>query len=122
LQDGLQLPSVRDLSKQLGVSLVTAVKAYQQLEQEGFITFVQGKGTFINVKRTSEEERKDEIFSYDWQLSVQDYLPRSQFGRFHLVPEKINLSSSMIDPGLLPNRYLEREIHQMLSDNPRILS
>ncbi|MBT2699146.1 PLP-dependent aminotransferase family protein [Bacillus sp. ISL-40] len=122
LHEGLQLPSVRILSKQIGVSLVTAVKAYQQLEQDGFITSVQGKGTFVKVKRKAEEERKDENFSYDWQLSVQDYLPRSQFGRFHLVPEKINLSSSMVDPGLLPNRYLEREIHQMLSENPRILS
>ncbi|MEY2193163.1 PLP-dependent aminotransferase family protein [Neobacillus sp. BF23-41] len=122
LQEGLQLPSVRILSKQLGVSLVTAVKAYQQLEQDGFITSVQGKGTFVKVKRIAVEERKEEIFSFDWQLSVQDYLPRSQFGRFHLVPEKINLSSSMVDPGLLPNRYLEREIHQMLSENPRILS
>lgn len=28
----------------------------------------------------------------------------------------------MIDPGLLPNRYLEQEIHKMLSENPRILS
>ncbi len=122
LQEGLQLPSVRDLSKQLGVSLVTAVKAYQQLEQEGFITSIQGKGTFVKMNRKATEESKDEMFSYDWQLSVQDYLPRSQFGRFHLVPEKINLSSSMIDPGLLPNRFLEREIHQILSDNPRLLS
>jgi DNA-binding transcriptional MocR family regulator len=122
LQEELQLPSVRDLSKQLGVSLVTVVKAYQQLEQEGFITSVQGKGTFIKAKRKEEVDRTDEILSFDWQLSVQDYLPRSQFARFHLVPEKIHLSSSMIDPGLLPNRYLVQEIHQMLSENPRILS
>jgi len=121
LQEEMQLPSVRDLSKQLGVSLVTVVKAYQQLEQEGFITSVQGKGTFIKAKK-SDEVYKEEIHSYDWQLSVQDYLPRSQFARFHMVPEKIHLSSSMIDPGLLPNRFLEQEIHKMLADNPRILS
>ncbi len=28
----------------------------------------------------------------------------------------------MIDPGLLPNRYLEQEIHKMLAENPRVLS
>ena len=28
----------------------------------------------------------------------------------------------MIDPGLLPNRYLEQEIHRMLSENPKVLS
>lgn len=122
LQEEVQLPSVRELSKQLGVSLVTAVKAYQQLEQEGFITSIQGKGTFVKEKIKAEEERKEETLSFDWQISVQDYLPRSQFARFHMVPEKIHLSSSMIDPGLLPNRFLEQEIHKMLSDNPRILS
>jgi DNA-binding transcriptional MocR family regulator len=122
LEEELQLPSVRELSKQLGVSLVTVVKAYQKLEQEGFITSVQGKGTFIRKTKMEKTERKEGTSSYDWQLSVQDYLPRSQFARFHQVPEKIHLSSSMIDPGLLPNRYLEQEIHRMLSENPKVLS
>ncbi|MDT8862862.1 PLP-dependent aminotransferase family protein [Alkalihalobacillus sp. MEB130] len=122
LEDDLQLPSVRELSKQLGVSLVTVVKAYQKLEHEGFITSVQGKGTFIRKTKIEEAEKKEGTLSYDWQLSVQDYLPRSQFARYHQVPEKIHLSSNMIDPGLLPNRYLEQEIHKMLSNNPRVLS
>jgi DNA-binding transcriptional MocR family regulator len=123
LLDGeLPLPSVRELSKQLGVSLVTVVKAYQKLEQEGFITSVQGKGTFIRKTKIEETVRKEGTTSYDWQLSVQDYLPRSQFARFHQVPEKIHLSSSMIDPGLLPNRYLEQEIHKMLAENPKVIS
>ncbi|NYE07196.1 DNA-binding transcriptional MocR family regulator [Bacillus niacini] len=122
LEEELQLPSVRELSKQLGVSLVTVVKAYQKLEKEGFITSVQGKGTFVRKTKKEETERKKGTSSYDWQLSVQDYLPRSQFARFHQVPEKIHLSSSMLDPGLLPNRYLEQEIHRMLSENPKVLS
>ncbi|MFY0762207.1 PLP-dependent aminotransferase family protein [Metabacillus dongyingensis] len=122
LEEELQLPSVRELSKQLGVSLVTVVKAYQKLEHGGFITSVQGKGTFIRKTKMEETEKKEGTISYDWQLTVQDYLPRSQFARFHQVPEKIHLSSSMIDPGLLPNRYLEQEIHRMLSENPKVLS
>lgn len=122
LDEESQLPSVRELSKQLGVSLVTVVKAYQKLEQEGFIKSVQGKGTFIRKTKIEETVRKESTNSYDWQLSVQDYLPRSQFARFHQVPERIHLSSNMIDPGLLPNRYLEQEIHKMLSEDPKILS
>ncbi|WP_449536351.1 MocR-like pyridoxine biosynthesis transcription factor PdxR [Ferdinandcohnia sp. Marseille-Q9671] len=122
LEEDFQLPSVRELSKQLGVSLLTVVKAYQKLEHEGYITSVQGKGTFIRKTKNEEPERKEGTGSYDWQLSVQDYLPRSQFARFHQVPEKIHLSSSMLDPGLLPNRYLEQEIHKMLSENQKILS
>lgn len=122
LQDGIQLPSVRDLSKQLGVSLVTVVRAYKKLEEDGFITSAQGKGTFVNAERKEARDTGQEMNSFDWQLSVQDYLPRSQFARFHLTPQKIQLSSSMIDPGLLPNRYLEREINQVLANDPRILS
>ncbi|MFL9651848.1 MocR-like pyridoxine biosynthesis transcription factor PdxR [Exiguobacterium chiriqhucha] len=122
LEENVKLPSVRELSKQLEVSLITVVKAYQRLEQEGFVTSVQGKGTF--VRRTALEGRIEtkESNPFDWQLSVQDYLQRSQFARFHQVPEKIHLSSSMIDPGLLPNRYLEQELRRMLIENPKVLS
>jgi DNA-binding transcriptional MocR family regulator len=122
LQKGEQLPSVRELSKQLGVSLGTAVKAYNKLEEENFIHSVQGKGTFVNTEREERVDSQEKMTFFNWQLSVQDYLPRSQFGQFHYVPEKIHLSSSMIDPGLLPNRYLEREISRVISQNPRILS
>ncbi|WP_046213801.1 MocR-like pyridoxine biosynthesis transcription factor PdxR [Paenibacillus wulumuqiensis] len=122
LKEGLKLPSVRILSKQLEVSLVTVFKAYKQLEQDGFITSIQGKGTFIKAKIIEERGEKEIIPSYDWQLSLQDYLPRSQFARYHIAPQKVHLSSSMIDPKLFPNRYFEREVHQVLTENPELLS
>ncbi|MCL6427466.1 PLP-dependent aminotransferase family protein [Bacillus subtilis] len=121
LEEGSKLPSVRNLSKQLEVSLVTAVKAYKQLEQDGFATSIQGKGTFVKAK-ISEKKKVEAIPSYDWQLSLQDYLPRSQFARYHIAPQKVHLSSSMIDPKLLPNRYFEHEVQQVLSENPELLS
>ncbi|ULT57404.1 PLP-dependent aminotransferase family protein [Neobacillus drentensis] len=122
LEEGLTLPSVRNLSKQLEVSLVTVVKAYKQLEQDGFITSTQGKGTFVNAKIKEEMGEKEAIPSYDWQLSLQDYLPRSQFARYHIGTQKVHLSSSMIDPKLLPNRYFEHEVQRVLSENPELLS
>lgn len=121
LEEGSKLPSVRSLSKQLEVSLVTAVKAYKQLEQDGFATSIQGKGTFVKAK-ISEKKKVETTPSYDWQLSLQDYLPRSQFARYHIAPQKVHLSSSMIDPKLLPNRYFEHEVQQVLSENPELLS
>ncbi|MCR6522128.1 MocR-like pyridoxine biosynthesis transcription factor PdxR [Lysinibacillus capsici] len=121
LEEGTQLPSVRDLSKHIGVSLVTTVKAYQKLEEDGFVSSIQGKGTFINTE-CKGIVRDSPTGNLDWQLSVQDYLPRSQVAQFHHVPERINLSSSIIDPGLLPNRYLESEANRIFSENPRIMS
>ncbi|MET4559783.1 DNA-binding transcriptional MocR family regulator [Lysinibacillus parviboronicapiens] len=122
LPQGSQLPSVRELSKELEVSFVTVVKAYKELEKENLVTSIQGKGTFVNIEESDIRKTEKDEPAFDWQLSLQDYVPRAQFSRFHHVPGEIQLSSSMIDPGLLPNRYLEQEIHKMLSENPRILS
>lgn len=47
LTAGTLLPSIRSLSKELEVSVITTRRAYQNLEYEGFIRTVQGKGTFV---------------------------------------------------------------------------
>lgn len=41
------LPSIRSLSKDLEVSIITTRRAYQNLESQGFIRTVQGRGTFV---------------------------------------------------------------------------
>ncbi|WP_342495879.1 PLP-dependent aminotransferase family protein [Bacillus sp. FSL K6-0994] len=122
LQQGEKLPTVRDLAKQLNVSLVTAAKAYTRLKDDGYLTTVQGKGTFVDEQQEQAETPVPSSTSFDWQLSIPDYLPRSQFAQYHYVEEAINLSSSMIDPGLLPNRYLEKEMQHVLARHPQIMS
>ncbi|HIY58012.1 MAG TPA: GntR family transcriptional regulator [Candidatus Tetragenococcus pullicola] len=47
LQAETKLPSVRVLAKDLRISALTVKKAYDQLEAEGFIETVHGKGSFI---------------------------------------------------------------------------
>lgn len=58
LQAGAPLPSIRVLSKDLEVSAITTRRAYQNLEQAGFIETVQGRGTFV---KTIDEHIKDDI-------------------------------------------------------------
>ncbi|MDC7290675.1 GntR family transcriptional regulator [Blautia schinkii] len=56
------LPSVRTLSKELKISALTVKKAYDSLEEEGFINTVHGKGSFIadsNQGLLMEERRKE---------------------------------------------------------------
>ncbi|WP_062048917.1 GntR family transcriptional regulator [Bacillus sp. JCM 19034] len=43
------LPSIRALSSELSCSVITTRRAYQNLENDGFIKTVQGKGTFVKV-------------------------------------------------------------------------
>ncbi len=48
LADGAQLPSVRDLSAQLGLNPLTVSKVYQLLEREGFVETRRGIGTYVS--------------------------------------------------------------------------
>ena len=60
---GAPLPSVRALAKELKISALTVKKAYDGLEQEGFITTVHGKGSFVAGvgKNLLDEESKREL-------------------------------------------------------------
>ena len=62
LQQEEALPSVRTLSRELRISALTVKKAYDALEQEGFIVTVHGKGSFvaaINNNVALEEQRRE---------------------------------------------------------------
>ncbi|MDF2845667.1 MAG: putative transcriptional regulator [Herbinix sp.] len=47
LKEDEMLPSLRQLAKDLKISVLTTTRAYTELEQEGFITSRQGKGFFV---------------------------------------------------------------------------
>lgn len=47
LTEGDALPSIRQLAKDLRISVITTARAYAELEQEGFIATMQGKGSFV---------------------------------------------------------------------------
>ncbi|EHJ06978.1 PSM export ABC transporter transcriptional regulator PmtR [Staphylococcus simiae] len=47
VQPGEHLASMRELAKDLKVSLITTKRAYEDLEKDGFVTTIRGKGTFV---------------------------------------------------------------------------
>ena len=62
LTAGEALPSVRALSRELKISALTVKKAYDNLEEEGLVVTVHGKGSFIaaaNQELLMEERRKE---------------------------------------------------------------
>ena len=61
LQPGQKLPSIRALANGLRISAITTKRAYTDLEAQGFIETVQGKGSFVtggNVELLREERRR----------------------------------------------------------------
>ena len=49
-KQGEFLPSIRGLAKDLKISVITTMKAYEQLAQEGLVTAAQGKGFYVNAQ------------------------------------------------------------------------
>ena len=58
LAEGDALPSIRGLAKDLRISVITTKRAYDELEREGFVNTVAGKGCF--VARTNRELIQEE--------------------------------------------------------------
>ena len=52
LQEGDALPSMRLLAKELRISVITTKRAYEELEREGFLYSLTGKGSFVAGKNT----------------------------------------------------------------------
>ena len=44
------LPSIRNMAKELGISVITTKRAYEELENEGLVESVGGKGTYVSAK------------------------------------------------------------------------
>lgn len=72
LKEEEMLPSVRTLAKELKVSALTVKKAYDALEEEGFIVTVHGKGSFVMLAGQGLllEEKKKEVEA-DLELAIR---------------------------------------------------
>ena len=49
-KQGEYLPSIRGLAKDLRISVITTMKAYEELASQGLVTAVQGKGYYVNAQ------------------------------------------------------------------------
>ncbi|MDD7333986.1 MAG: GntR family transcriptional regulator [Lachnospiraceae bacterium] len=67
-KQGEYLPSIRGLARDLKISVITTMKAYEQLEEEGLVTAVQGKGFYVNAQ-DSEMLREQHMRKVEAALS-----------------------------------------------------
>ena len=69
LKEEEMLPSVRNLANELKISFLTVKRAYDELEQAGFIKTIQGKGSFVAPKNV-------ELFKEEKLKEIQDYIDK----------------------------------------------
>jgi len=60
LEEGDALPSIRALAKDLKISVITTKRAYEELEREGFIYTIAGKGCFV-AEQSAELVRESQL-------------------------------------------------------------
>ena len=94
LEPGEKLPSIRFLAKELRISMITAKRAFDELEAEGFIHSVQGKGNFVAAQNE--------------ELIREEYLKKVE----EKISELIELSSMA---GLSEDEVMEM-FHNMKED------
>lgn len=83
LKEGMPLPSMRTLAKELRISVITTKRAYEDLERDGFISTVVGKGSFVkaaDVRLVREEKLKEieELLSKAVDLAAQSGIRKEE--------------------------------------------
>ncbi len=92
LKENTQLPTVRELSQLLTINPHTVQKAFQTLDQEGYIYTIAGKGTFVSSRKyvkTDEEKAKDIINTIVESYKELIYMGMSQDEIHNKILEKM---------------------------------
>ena len=83
LQPGEKLPSVRDLAAELAINPNTIQRSYRQLELEGWIVSIQGKGNFVSGEMSIRQRESDRLLAEFDKLVTQ--LKRCGVSREELI-------------------------------------
>lgn len=75
LKEGDALPSMRLLSKELRISIITTKRAYEELEREGYIESYTGKGSFV---KGINRERVKETVLYEIEALFDEILEKAE--------------------------------------------
>jgi len=124
---GSKLPSIRELSKSIGVSPLTIIRAYNRLAYENLIEKVPYKGSFVKIE--DKILKPDEIIpykdKYQWQLTLDDYIERSQFSSQFSTEHEIkgfNMFAAILNNDLIPSKVICNDLNTILDIEPDLLS
>ena len=102
--DDEKLPSIRKLSKKLGVNNITVINAYKMLEQEGYVYSIEGSGTYVSkITNSSELAYLDDG---DMDLMLSGILPINK--------DSVNFASVSPTPDLFPIEEFKHALIEVL--------
>lgn len=88
LQANEALPSIRTLAKDLNISVITTKRAYEELERQGFIETIRGKGSYVsyfNKELIYEEKLKEIEEKVDEIINISKIIKLDKEGLFKII-------------------------------------
>lgn len=113
LQNGDQLPTVRELSQQLKLAQGTVKRAYDELRNEGLVQQIQGRGTFVCHHQVDPESRKERAMA-----AIDAMLDQLEDMNFSIMEARIYLDLKLRDRETIHNNLKVA----LVECNPEILS
>lgn len=94
LEENAPLPSIRSLAQDIKISVMTIKKAYDELERDGYIVSVQGKGTFVAPKNAG-------LVRENAQRTIEEHLSKAMdiAERFGIETSEIHALVDFFDKG-----------------------
>ena len=96
LENGAQLPTVRELSQQLSLAQGTVKRAYDELRNENLVKQVQGRGTFVSYQPVDPDSRKARAMA-----AIDEMLNQLEALDFSMMETKIFLDLKLRDRELI---------------------
>lgn len=116
LKEKSKLPSVRELSKNLGVSKITVETAYQQLCAEGYVVSVAKSGFIVTKVQEIFKLNKTEKIDLQKNIEQENFLQTQKIEK----TDFIDVSSSRVDESVFPSSVLKTLYRQAVSgDNSK---
>lgn len=101
ISPGSKLPSTREVAKKLEISRNSVMTSYEELESQGIIETIKGKGTFISRDFIKDNNLEDNEYKVDWESMINDYgriCRDSDIMKSEKTDERIDISFKSIAP------------------------
>ena len=85
LKEDDAIPSIRSLAQDIKISVMTIKKAYDELEQDGYIISRQGKGTFVAPKNTELAKDKAQKDIEEYILKIVDISSKFNISKEEII-------------------------------------
>lgn len=85
LKEDEMIPSIRNLAQDIKISVMTIKKAYDELEQDGYIISRQGKGTFVAPKNTELAKDKAQKDIEEYILKIVDISSKFNISKEEII-------------------------------------